>query len=311
MKLAYLTACFNNLSLEEKVKFAAEQKFDAIELSCWPVTNDRDYSSTDINVDHLDIKAKEKILEMMKKNNIEIASLAYYDNNLHPNSAVREKNIEHLYKVIDAASMLNVKHVGTFIGRNMDLGFEENFHEFKKIFPEIVKYAADKNVNILIENCSMPGWHKEGWGATISYSPELWDRMFEIIPDKNFGLNFDPSHLIWLGVDYVKALKDYKEKVLYFHAKDTKIFEDKKSYYSILGKQLDRENEWDYGWWKHKIPGSGSIDWVKIFQTLNEIKYDGFVSIEHEDLDYSENDEIIKVGLIKGKKFLDSMIKNR
>ena len=110
-------------------------------------------------------------------------------------------------------------------------------------------------------------------------------------------------------MDYVKALKDYKEKVLYFHAKDTKIFEDKKSHYSILGKQLDRESEWDYGWWKHKIPGSGSIDWVKIFQTLNEIKYDGFVSIEHEDLDYSENDEIIKEGLIKGKQFFFFFIK--
>ena len=65
MKLAYLTACFNNLSLEEKVKFAAEQKFDAIELSCWPVTNDRDYSSTDIDVSHLNAENKENILEMM------------------------------------------------------------------------------------------------------------------------------------------------------------------------------------------------------------------------------------------------------
>ncbi len=309
MKLSYLTACFNNLSLEEKVKFAVEQKFDAIELSCWPVANDRDYSSTDIDVAKFDSKTKEDILKLTGENNIEIASLAYYDNCLHPNTSIRENNVKHLYNVIETAGKLGVKFVGAFAGRNLDLSFEENFAEFEKIFPNIVKYAADRNVNLLIENCSMPGWHREGWGATISYSPELWDRMFEIIPDENFGLNFDPSHLIWLGVDYIKALIDYKERVLYFHAKDTKIFEEKRSYYSIFGKQLDRENEWDYGWWQHKIPGKGSVDWQKIYQTLREIGYDGYVSIEHEDLNYSENDEAIKLGLIKGKAFLDSVFK--
>lgn len=309
MKLSYLTAYFNNLSLEEKVKFAAEQKFDAIELSCWPVANDRDYSSTDIDVSKFDSKTKEDILKLTGENNIEIASLAYYDNCLHPDTSIRENNVKHLYNVIETAGKLGVKFVGAFAGRNLDLSFEENFTEFEKIFPNIVKYAADRNVNLLIENCSMPGWHREGWGATISYSPELWDRMFEIIPDENFGLNFDPSHLIWLGVDYIKALIDYKERVLYFHAKDTKIFEEKRSYYSIFGKQLDRENEWDYGWWQHKIPGKGSVDWQKIYQTLREIGYDGYVSIEHEDLNYSENDEAIKLGLMKGKAFLDSIFK--
>ena len=309
MKLSYLTACFNNLSLEEKVKFAAEQKFDAIELSCWPVANDRDYSSTDIDVSKFDSKTKEDILKLTGENNIEIASLAYYDNCLHPDTSIRENNVKHLYNVIETAGKLGVKFVGAFAGRNLDLSFEENFTEFEKIFPNIVKYAADRNVSLLIENCSMPGWHREGWGATISYSPELWDRMFEIIPDENFGLNFDPSHLIWLGVDYIKALIDYKERVLYFHAKDTKIFEEKRSYYSIFGKQLARENEWDYGWWQHKIPGKGSVDWQKIYQTLREIGYDGYVSIEHEDLNYSENDEAIKLGLIKGKAFLDSVFK--
>ena len=309
MKLSYLTACFNNLSLEEKVKFAAEQKFDAIELSCWPVANDRDYSSTDIDVSKFDSKTKEDILKLTGENNIEIASLAYYDNCLHPDTSIRENNVKHLYNVIETAGKLGVKFVGAFAGRNLDLSFEENFTEFEKIFPNIVKYAADRNVSLLIENCSMPGWHREGWGATISYSPELWDRMFEIIPDENFGLNFDPSHLIWLGVDYIKALIDYKERVLYFHAKDTKVFEEKRSYYSIFGKQLDRENEWDYGWWQHKIPGKGSVDWQKIYQTLREIGYDGYVSIEHEDLNYSENDEAIKLGLMKGKAFLDSIFK--
>ena len=88
-----------------------------------------------------------------------------------------------------------------------------------------------------------------------------------------------------------------------------RIFEEKRSYYSIFGKQLDRENEWDYGWWQHKIPGKGSVDWQKIYQTLREIGYDGYVSIEHEDLNYSENDEAIKLGLMKGKAFLDSIFK--
>ena len=109
MKLSYLTACFNNLSLEEKVKFAAEQKFDAIELSCWPVANDRDYSSTDIDVSKFDSKTKEDILKLTGENNIEIASLAYYDNCLHPDASIRENNVKHLYNVIETAGKLGVK----------------------------------------------------------------------------------------------------------------------------------------------------------------------------------------------------------
>ena len=109
MKLSYLTACFNNLSLEEKVKFAAEQKFDAIELSCWPVANDRDYSSTDIDVAKFDNKAKEDILKLTGENNIEIASLAYYDNCLHHDTSIRENNVKHLYNVIETAGKLGVK----------------------------------------------------------------------------------------------------------------------------------------------------------------------------------------------------------
>ncbi|MDK2800388.1 MAG: hypothetical protein PWQ70_2007 [Clostridiales bacterium] len=61
-----------------------------------------------------------------------------------------------------------------------------------------------QNQKLMIENCPMPGWHKDGWAGTISYSPELWGEMFRRLPNENFGLNFDPSHLLWLQVEYLR-----------------------------------------------------------------------------------------------------------
>ena len=280
MKLSYLTACFNNLSLEEKVKFAAEQKFDAIELSCWPVANDRDYSSTDIDVSKFDSKTKEDILKLTGENNIEIASLAYYDNCLHPDTSIRENNVKHLYNVIETAGKLGVKFVGAFAGRNLDLSFEENFTEFEKIFPNIVKYAADRNVNLLIENCSMPGWHREGWGATISYSPELWDRMFEIIPDENFGLNFDPSHLAYQGVDYLKVIYEFADRIFHVHMKDV-YWSDTPKQVGVFGGYVifgDPRRFWNF-----RSLGRGKIKFEEIIRALNHIGYSGPLSVEWED----------------------------
>ena len=99
---------------------------------------------------------------------------------------------------------------------------------------------------------------------TISYSPELWDEMFKRLPYDNFGLNYDPSHLVWLGIDYIQGLKDYKDRIFEVHAKDTEVFHDKlKNYYSILGKQLGRKDNWDMGFWRHRMPGKGDVDWDK------------------------------------------------
>ncbi len=85
--------------------------------------------------------------------------------------------------------------------------------EFVAVFSPILAYAAAKGIKLMIENCPMPGWSHDGWPGTISYSPELWREMFQRIPAENFGLNLDPSHLYWLGIDYLQIIPEFKDRI--------------------------------------------------------------------------------------------------
>ncbi|GAA0181248.1 sugar phosphate isomerase/epimerase [Clostridium sediminicola] len=309
MKLGFLTGALENISFEEKMNWASEVGFDCVEVSCWPQMNTRDYSASDIDVVKLDNYHAENILRYLDQKNISISSLAYYDNNLHEDLNLRKGYIEHLKKVIDAAVLLNVELVGTFVGRNRELSIEENFREFKEVFSDILEYSEKKKIKIMIENCPMPGWSVDGLAGTISYSPELWDEMFRIFPTENFGLNYDPSHLMWLGIDYLKALKDYKDRIFHIHAKDGKVNFKNKHQYSIFGKQLGKKNGFDIGWVDAKIPGKGEIKWDEFFDTIREIGYDGVISIEHEDPEYEDSIKKCKEGILFSKNYLEKFIK--
>ncbi|MGF6906530.1 sugar phosphate isomerase/epimerase family protein [Fusobacterium sp. PH5-44] len=311
MKLGFLTGIMGDIPIEEKIEWAHMIGFETLEVSCWPRDNSRDYAGSDIDVNNFTQNKADKLNKILKDKNMTIATLAYYDNNLDHDFAKRSAYNNHLIKVIDAAALLGIKNVGTFIGRDMALTIEDNFDEMEKVFRPILEYAQGKNVRIIIENCSMPGWHPSGWAGTISYSPELWDEMFKRLPYDNFGLNYDPSHLLWLGIDYIKGLHDYKDRIFQVHAKDTEMFYDKLNYYGILGKQLGRQDNWDLGFWRHRMPGKGNVDWKKFVETLKEIGYNDELVIEHEDLEYEGTIEKVKEGLELGYIYLKGLLGNK
>ncbi|MDD5688419.1 MAG: sugar phosphate isomerase/epimerase [Elusimicrobia bacterium] len=297
MKLGFLTACLQ-LKLEDIVSWAKQENFETLEVACWPKVHGRDFASSHIDVLTLDNKKTDEIKKLFNKNNITISSLAYYDNMLTPKPDERETKIKHLKKVIDAGKLLNCDLVGTFVGRDPGKTIKDNLKEYKKVFTDLVEYAEKKNIRLMIENCPMVGWQFEGLPGTVSFSPELWEEMFKMIPSKNFGLNFDPSHLYWLHVDYLQAIKKYSKYIFHAHAKDTIIKKDLLSQKSIYGD----------GWWQARMPGLGEIDWSKFISTLKEAGYDGVLSIEHEDPVWSGSEEKIKKGLVLAAKHLKPLL---
>ncbi len=307
MYLGFLTGCLGNMPLKEKAAWASKQGFKSLEVSCWPRNNDRDYSGSDIDVANLTEKEAEEIKTYFKEYGLTISSLAYYDNNLHRDIEKRNFINNHFKKCVDAAVMLGVPSVGTFVGRNIDKSLEENFDEFQEVFSHLVKYAEDRGINVIIENCPMMGWHEEGVPGTISFSPELWREMFKRVPNKNFGLNYDPSHLKALLIDYINPVKEFKNRIFHVHAKDTEVFEDKLKVYGVLNKQL-KGNPEDFGYWRYRMPGLGQVDWKKLLGELNEIGYKGVVSIEHEDPLYEGTEEKVKEGLSLGLEYLKKFI---
>lgn len=304
MYLGFLTVCLGNMPLKEKAEWASKNGFKSLEIACWPKLNDRDYSSCDIDVANLSIEEADEIKEYMKEYGLTISSLAYYDNNLHRNPEKRAYINNHVKKCIDAAVMLGTPMVGTFAGRNIDKSIKDNFDDFEKVFTELAGYAESKGIKLIIENCPMEGWQVPGQPGTISFTPELWEEMFRRVPNKNFGLNLDPSHLLFQLIDYIAVIPLFKDRIFHVHAKDAEVFEDKLKYYGVFNSQLGEGS----GYWRFRMPGMGQVDWNKFIKTLKENGYDEVVSIEHEDPLYEGSEEKVKEGLLLGKKHLEQFM---
>lgn len=307
MKLGFITACLPQLNLKEIVQWSAAQGFKALELAAWPVESDRDYQARQIDAARFTREDAKKVKELFVTHNLEISGFAYYDNNLHPDLKQRDYFHQHLRKVIDTASLLNVERVGTFVGARPDKTPGENMKEIGKIFRELVKYAEDRNVKLMIENCPMGNWVKFGLPGNYAYSPELWEALFNEVPSESFGLNYDPSHLYWLGIDYIQAIKDFALKIFHAHAKDTEMLSEGVYQYGIFGRQIDPV-PWKSGWWRYRMPGSGEIDWGLVIRTLQEYGYDDVLSIEHEDPVWEGSVEKVQTGLKLGLKHLSQFV---
>src|SRR5512143_794933 len=226
MKLGFLTACLPRIPLEDLVPWASREGFQTLELAAWPVESSRDYQARQIDAAHFTRRDAARITELFGRHGMSISAMAYYDNNLDPDPVKRKRYHRHLKKVIDAARMLDVRLVGTFVGARPDRLPAENMKEIGRVFRTLVAYAEDRGVRLMIENCPMDSWQRFGLPGNFAYSPELWDALFNEVPAGNFGLNFDPSHLAWLGIDYLKAAKDYAKKTFHAHAKDTEILRE-------------------------------------------------------------------------------------
>jgi sugar phosphate isomerase/epimerase len=301
VKLGLLTAAFPDLSLEEVAVWAAGNGFEMLEVACWPSGGGeaRRYAGvTHIDVDALDTDA---VHETLEQHGVAMSSLAYYPNNLHPHDTHREQVNAHLRKVIDAAQALGVGIVGTFAGNDKDRPLPENLDRFRGIWPELVAYAGDRGVKIAIENCPMIFSYDEWPGGTnLAWSPAIWDEMFSAIPDENFGLNLDPSHLVWLMIDYERAVYDYADRIFHVHAKDLEVRRDGLYRHGTLSSGI--------GWQVPRIPGLGEVNWPRFVAALYAVGYDHVVSVEHEDRRFEGTQALVERGFVIARNTLAPLL---
>ena len=291
MRLGLLTAAFPRRTLERVAAWSAENGYEMLEVACWPAGGSvrRRYAG----VSHIDVERLDPghVRDVLDRNGLEISSLAYYPNNLAPDLTVRRAANTHLKKVIDAAATLGVPTVGTFVGRDKTKNVPDNVREFRKVWPRLVAYAESKGVQIAIENCPMIfSWDEWPGGTNLASTPAAWDEMFSIIPSAGFGLNLDPSHLVWLMIDYERVVRDYAPRILHVHAKDMEIDRD--------GLYRNGTLALGMGWQVPRLPGLGEIDWGRFLGALYRVGYDGVVSVEHEDRSFERNDELVERGFL-------------
>ena len=307
MKLGFLTACLPNVPLDSIVAWASQAGFKALELAAWPVQSDRDYQARQIDAARFTVDDAKRLKDLFAKHTMVISAMAYYDNNLDPDPVKRKFNHDHLKKVIDTAALLNVRLVGTFVGARPDRTSDENMKEIGEVFRGLVAYASGKGVRLMIENCPMDGWQRFVLPGNYAYSPELWEALFNEVPSEDFGLNFDPSHLYWLGIDYLRAAREFAPKIFHAHAKDTELLDDGRYRHGLFGRQI-KPIPWKSGWWRYRMPGLGAIDWCALVAVLQEGGYDNVLSIEHEDPVWEGSEEKVKNGLRLGLKHLSQYV---
>jgi sugar phosphate isomerase/epimerase len=307
MKIGFLTACLPGVGLEDLLRWASPSGFRMIELAAWPVRSTRDFQARQLDVAKLTRDTAGRVKDLLAAHGMGISALAYYDNNLDPNPRKRKYYLDHLRRVIRAAELLGVNLVGTFVGGRPDRLPPDIMKEIGKVFRGLADFAGDHGVRLMIENCPMENWQRFGLPGNYAYSPELWEALFQEVPTENFGLNFDPSHLSWLGIDYIRAAREFPPRIFHVHAKDTELLPEGLYRHGVLAAQV-HPIPWQSGWWRYRIPGMGMIDWRKLILTLQEVGYDFVLSIEHEDPVWSGDEQKVKDGLLLGRKHLSQFM---
>jgi len=303
MKLGFVSAIFGDLAFEEVVSFAASAGYKCIEICCWPQGKaERRYAGVShIDVDTLDEQKASYINNFLRDKGVEISALGYYPNPLDPDEERARFYVSHIKKVIDASVLLGLNRINTFIGRDKNRSVDENFDKFFSVWKPLIEYAESKKVRIGIENCPMIFTGDEWPGGTnLATSPAIWRRMFSEIRSEYFGLNFDPSHLLWLQIDYVKPLYEFRDKIFHVHLKDAIVYKEKLNEVGIMAMPNDFHSP--------KIPGHGDINWGRFFSALNDIRYDGPVCVEVEDRAFEGSLDLRKQSLEISKRYLQQYL---
>jgi len=278
VEIGLLTAPFGKEPLERVVAFAKQHGFQALEVASGP-------GSAQLDTQALTAERASEIKRLLAESGVRISSLAYYVNLLDPDQAKRVKLSQEMRGVVEAAAALGVEVVCTLAGMPM-LG-KDRMHtieeDFPGVFQPLVEFAAGRGVKIAFEN----------WFATNFQNLAHWQRAFEVVPAANLGLNFDPSHLLWQGIDYLEAVERFRDRIFHTHAKDTEV---KQHVLRWVGSQSS-------GWWRYCIPGYGEVNWGVYIARLRGVGYDGVLSIEHEDGTFG-----VEEGFIKGRRYLAQFV---
>jgi sugar phosphate isomerase/epimerase len=304
MRLGLLTAPFPETPLHEVVAWTAGNGFESIEIACWPRSSGptRRYAGTShIDVANLSPEAGRELAAQIRETGLHISGLGFYPNPLHPDPTHRETVIGHLRHVITAAESMDVPFVNTFMGGDAALTQDENWERALQIWPDIVRFTQDHGRKITIENCPMI-FSRDEWpaGHNIAWSPYIWRRILEQWGG-TIGLNYDPSHLVWLMIDHSRFIKEFGPHIFHVQAKDLTIDRDGLYERGTLSSGI--------GWQVARLPGLGDVDWARFHADLYRAGDDGDIIIEHEDRGFEKTDELIKRGFLLARDVLRPYIK--
>ena len=302
IQLGLVSAILAEKQTDEVISFVAAKGFKCVEMMCWPKGRaERRYAGvTHIDIDNLDDRTINTIREQLEEHKIFISGLGYYPNPLDPDEERSAFHLEHIKKMIRSAAQLGVPVINTFVGRDPQKNIDENLVVFSRKWPSVVKVAEEYNIRIGIENCPMY-FTADEWpgGKNMATTPEIWDRIFDIIPSPLFGLNYDPSHLVWQMMDPIRPIYDYASRLHHIHLKDAKVYPEKLNRVGIMATPLSYHSP--------RIPGRGDVNWPAFLKALQDVGYNGPACLEVEDKEYEQSAAEIENAITLSKEYIESI----
>lgn len=287
------TGQWADMPLEELAKKAARWGYDGLELACWgghfdvaQAANEEKYVR-----DRRELLARNGLLCKAVSNHL-VGQLVLDQNDARTDawapaecrgdSAKKSAwAAEEMKRTARAAKSFGVDVVNGFVGSSIwplwysfppvsaeqiDAGFQlfaDRWNPIFDVFGEVgVKFALEVHP------------------TEIAFDIYSASRALEAVGRRpEFGFNFDPSHLHWQGIDPVQFIRAFPDRIYHVHIKDVAVTLDGKS--GLLGSHLpfgDARRGWDF-----RSPGRGDVDFEAIIRALNEIGYQGPLSVEWED----------------------------
>jgi sugar phosphate isomerase/epimerase len=277
MYVGILTAPLRKQPLSQVIPWAAAQAIRGLEIDVTPGS-------------HLDAGAVgdaelEQIQKLLATHSVQISSLACYVLLTGAGAERAAQARQALERAIDLAARLGVDTVCTLAGFPAEGKDRARTiaEDLPTVFRPLLDMAGQRGVRLALEN----------WFQTNIQHLDHWRAIFDAVPDAHFGLNFDPSHLDWQGIDVTAAVREFHERIFHVHAKDVAVDPTKLARVGYLGG----------GWWRYTLPGYGRIRWGEFITQLRLAGYDGVLSIEHEDAAFPAEE-----GFIKAARYLNTLV---
>ncbi len=265
------------------VEFAAQAGFQTLELQAGP--------GSPLDLTRLSEAQAQAARERVRSLGLEIAAFACHFNHF------QETNQAYFQRLIPWTQAMGVKVIGTHTGQTPGRPVEENLEQMKRVFTPYLELCERHTVTLALE----------GWPGAQNFAttPENWERIFAALPSRYLQLEFDPSHLVRQFIDPIPVARQFKERIVHVHAKDTE----------IVRPVLNRRGIHGQGWWRYRLPGFGEVPWAAFITVLLEAGYTGGVDIEHEDDFYDQRgpsspeiSEIRKEGFRVARRYLSQFL---
>ena len=289
------TGQWADLSIEEMARLTAGFGYDGIELACWGdhfevgrALNEEGYCERKRELldrhglqclaisNHL---VGQAVLDVIDERHRAILSPAIWGDGKP--EGVNQRASEELKNTARAAQKFGVDVVNGFTGSSI----WHLLYSFPPVSPAMIQAGFDllaERFNPILDvfgECGVK-FALEVHPTEIAFDIHTAQRALEALDHRpEFGFNFDPSHLIWQGIDPVQFIRAFSDRIYHVHVKDAIVKLDGRS--GILASHLnfgDHRRGWDF-----RSPGRGGVNFEEIIRALNDVGYQGPLSIEWED----------------------------